>query len=65
MKYGLVITESGDWLRESNKTIALWESQEEAERWRKHQTVFPNKYSVKKVTPKIIKEDSEALDKYK
>jgi hypothetical protein len=63
MKYGLFIIDSEDWLREADKTIAIWETSEDAEKWRKNQTVFPNKYSVKKVTPKIIKEDQDSLHK--
>jgi len=63
MKYGLFILDSEDWLREADKTIATWESSEDAEKWRKNQTVFPNKYSVIKVTPKIIKEDQDSFHK--
>jgi len=68
MKFGLHFTNANkeeDWIRESDQSISIWETPEEAEKWRKSHTVTPSKYSVKKVTPKIIKEDSEALDKYK
>jgi hypothetical protein len=62
MKYGLNFENANkinDWMRESDKSISIWESQEEADEWRKNHTVFPNKYTVKRVTPRIIKEDQE------
>jgi hypothetical protein len=64
-KYGLFFENSSkqkDWLRESDKTIAVWDTPEEAEKWRKSHTVYPNKYSVKKVTSKIIEEDSKDIN---
>jgi hypothetical protein len=63
MKYGLYIFESGDWLREADKSISIWPSSEEAEKWRKNYTVHPSKYSVKKVDSKIINEDLSEMSK--
>jgi hypothetical protein len=62
MKYGLHFTNTSkeeDWLRESDKSICIWNSADEADDWRKKHTVNPKIYDVKKVTPKIIKEDQE------
>ena len=33
MKYGLYITSSGDWLREADKSISLWNTIEDADKW--------------------------------
>jgi hypothetical protein len=63
MKYGLYITSSGDWLREADKSISLWNTIEDADKWRRNYTVFPKKYEAKRVTPKIIREDSESINK--
>jgi len=62
--YGLFISGSKDsnWLREDDRSIAIWKSREEAEKWRKNHTVAPQKYEVKKVTPKIIKKDIEEMN---
>jgi len=62
MKFGLYLINSAkdpDWLRESDNSISIWETFDEAERWRKTNTVVPSKYSVKKITKKIIEEDSK------
>jgi hypothetical protein len=62
MKYGLHFENANkqmDWMRESDKTISIWESESEADSWRRNHTVFPNKYTVKRVTPKIIENDKE------
>lgn len=62
MKFGLYLINSAkdpDWLRESDKSISIWETVDEAEKWRKTNTVVPSKYSVKKITKKIIEEDSK------
>ena len=64
MKYGLYFINSekkSDWLREVDKSIAVWESESEAEKWRKNHTVVPSKYSVKKVNKKVIEEDAENI----
>ena len=62
MKYGLHFTNTAkqeDWLRESDKSICIWDSADEADEWRRKYTVNPKVYIVKKVTTKIIKEDQE------
>ena len=62
MKYGLYFTNTSkqeDWLRESDKSISIWNSADEADNWRKNHTVNPKIYIVKKVTSKIIKYDQE------
>ena len=64
MKFGLYFINSAgtpDWLRESDKSISIWNTSKEADDWRKEYTVIPNKYEVKKVTPKILKEDRESF----
>jgi len=64
MKYGLHFTNSAkelDWLRETDKSISVWNTQDEADDWRKKHTVNPKIYTVKKVTSKIIKEDQEKI----
>lgn len=51
MKFGLQFTNANkeeDWIRESDQSISIWETPEEAEKWRKSHTVTPSKYSVKK-----------------
>jgi hypothetical protein len=62
MKYGLYIkkADDGEWMRESDKSISLWDNIKEANDWRKNHTVFPERYIVKEVTAKIIKEDMNA-----
>jgi hypothetical protein len=65
MKFGLFFTNANneeDWMRESNRSISIWNSQKEADDWRKNHTVNPNKYEVKRVTPKIIAEDHKAFN---
>lgn len=65
MKFGLFFVNSHnneDWLRESDKSISIWSSQKEADEWRKNHTVNPQKYIVKKVTPKIIQEDKKSFE---
>lgn len=65
MKFGLFFVNSNndeDWLRESDKNISVWSSQKEADDWRKNHTVNPQKYTVKKVTPKIIQEDKKSFE---
>lgn len=59
--FGLLIAGSkeNDWLREDDKSIALWKSREEADRWRRNHTVHPSKYEVKKVTASTIRKDKE------
>jgi hypothetical protein len=60
MKYGLAYTTTKgepEWLRESNKTISVWDSVKEANDWRKKHIYFSEKYIVKQVTPAIIKSD--------
>jgi len=62
MKFGLHFTNSNgdeDWMRESDKSISIWESQKEADDWRRNHTVNPQGYDVKRVTPRILKEDKE------
>jgi hypothetical protein len=62
MKFGLFFVNANgeeDWMRESDRSISLWASQKEADDWRKNHTVNPNRYNVKKVTPKIIAKDLE------
>jgi hypothetical protein len=62
MKFGLHFTNSNgdeDWMRESDKSISIWESQKEADDWRRNHTVNPQRYDVKRVTPRILKEDKE------
>ena len=46
-------------MRESDKSISIWESQKEADDWRRNHTVNPQRYDVKRVTPRILKEDKE------
>lgn len=65
MKFGLFLTNSSkesDWLREADKSICIWETVEEADEWRRKYTVDPKKYTVKRVTPKIIREDQELIN---
>lgn len=62
MKYGLHFINSNkeqDWMRESDRNISVWDTYEEADDWRKKYTVSPKNYTVKKVTPKLIREDKE------
>lgn len=64
MKFGLYFVHlngNEDWLRESDKSISIWPSEKEADRWRKNHTVNPNRYEVRKVTPKILKEDFDSF----
>lgn len=64
MRFGLFFINSAgdeDWLRESNREISIWDSSTEADKWRRDHTVFPNKYEVRRVTPKILKEDEESF----
>jgi hypothetical protein len=63
MKYGLYFINSekkSDWLRESDKSIAIWDTESEADKWRRNHTVNPSKYTVKKVNKKVIDEDMES-----
>lgn len=67
MKFGLHFINANkeeDWIREPDQSISIWETAEEAEKWRKSNTVIPSKYSVKKITKKIIDEDKALIDKY-
>jgi len=57
MKFGLYIEHSDEWMRESDNTISVWKTTEEADKWRRNHTVVPSKYQVKKVTEKIIEND--------
>lgn len=59
MKFGLYIDQSDEWMRESDKTISIWETADEADKWRRNHTVHPSKYQVKKVTHKVLEEDSK------
>jgi len=60
-KFGLFIVngDKDDWMRESDKSISIWDSKEEAESWRKNYTVHPSKYQVKLVSSKTLKEDKK------
>lgn len=64
MKYGLYFINSEkkhEWLRENDKSISVWDSESEAEKWRKNHTVTPSKYTVKKVNKKVLDEDAESI----
>lgn len=52
-------SKGSDWIREDDKSIAIWKSREEADRWRRNHTVYPSKYEVKKVTASTIRKDKE------
>ena len=57
MKFGLYFENSQkqmDWMRESDKSISLWDSAKEATAWKKNHTLTPNKYVVTEVTEEII-----------
>lgn len=62
MKFGLFLINSENWLREADKSISIWETADEADEWRRKYTVDPKKYTVKKITPKIIREDQELIN---
>lgn len=49
MKYGLWCINSKCWMMESRHDIALWDSDKEADKWRRNHTVHPDNYLVKKV----------------
>lgn len=62
MKFGLYFKNSNglyDWIREPDRSISIWSDKGAADSWRKTHTVSPAKYEVKKVTPKVIKEDRD------
>lgn len=68
MKYGLYFINSekkSDWLRETDKSIAVWDSESEADKWRRNYTVVPSKYTVKKVTKKVIENDMNDVEESK
>lgn len=60
-KFGLYINDdkNPDWMRESDRTISVWDNKEEAEKWRKTHTVNPSRYEVRLLSKRKIKEDQE------
>ena len=49
MKYGLWCKNLKDWMMENKNDIAYWDSDKEADKWRRNHTVHPDSYEVKKL----------------
>ena len=49
MKYGLWCKNLKDWMMENKNDVAYWDSDKEADKWRRNHTVHPDSYEVKKL----------------
>jgi hypothetical protein len=47
MKYGLWCKTVKDWMMDSRTQVSLWESEKEADKWRRNHTVHPDNYETK------------------
>ena len=49
IKWGLWCTEIEDWMMESKNEIAVWETEKDAESFRKNHTVHKDNYETRKI----------------